>query len=55
MEHTEIALALSATCFGLVTGFLSGYGVRAYRSYLRRRANLGWHAEVLRVLAKRAR
>jgi hypothetical protein len=32
----EIALAISTTSFGLVVGFLAGYGVRAYLSYLRR-------------------
>jgi hypothetical protein len=42
MGHPDIALALSAVCFGLVIGFLAGYAVRAYLSQLRRRANREW-------------
>jgi uncharacterized membrane protein (Fun14 family) len=32
MVNQEIALALSAACFGLVIGFFAGYAVRAYIS-----------------------
>jgi fructose-specific phosphotransferase system IIC component len=39
MANQEIALALSAACFGLVVGFLAGYAVRAYISYIRHRSN----------------
>jgi fructose-specific phosphotransferase system IIC component len=38
MANQEIALAISAACFGLVVGFLAGYAVRAYISYIRHRA-----------------
>jgi uncharacterized membrane protein (Fun14 family) len=37
MTNQEIALALSATSFGLVIGFLAGYALRAYVSYRRHR------------------
>jgi len=30
----EISLVMSVGCFALVVGFLSGYAVRAYLSYL---------------------
>jgi len=33
MRNQEIALAISAICFGLVIGFLTGYAVRAYISF----------------------
>jgi uncharacterized membrane protein (Fun14 family) len=36
MENQEMALALSAACFGLVIGFFAGYAVRAYISRRRR-------------------
>jgi len=39
MANQEIALALSVACFGLVVGFLVGYAVRAYISYIRHRSN----------------
>jgi Na+/glutamate symporter len=39
MANQEIAIAISAASFGLVVGFLAGYAVRAYLSYLRRRPN----------------
>jgi hypothetical protein len=39
MLNQEIALAISGVCFGLVIGFLGGYAVRAYISYLRRHSN----------------
>jgi hypothetical protein len=40
MPNHEIAVvAISGVSFGLVIGFLGGYAVRAYASYLRRRAN----------------
>jgi DNA-binding transcriptional LysR family regulator len=32
MANQEIALALSAVCFGLGIGFIAGYAVRAYIS-----------------------
>jgi hypothetical protein len=38
MANPEISLAISAGCFGLVIGFLAGYGARAYMSYLRHRS-----------------
>src|SRR5215472_4591204 len=41
MTNQEIALAISAICFGLVIGFLAGYAVRAYISYRHRRSNYG--------------
>ena|SRR6516164_8365615 len=41
MTNQEIALAISAICFGLVIGFLTGYAVRAYLSYRHRRSNYG--------------
>jgi hypothetical protein len=41
MPNQEIAIAISGVCFGLVIGFLSGYAVRAYISYVRRRSNHG--------------
>jgi uncharacterized membrane protein (Fun14 family) len=37
MTNQEIALAISAACFGLVIGFFAGYAVRAYISHLRHR------------------
>ena len=36
MTNTEISLAISAALFGMVVGFLAGYAVRSYISYLRR-------------------
>ena len=36
----EISLAISVGCFGLVVGFMAGYAVRAYLSYLHRRPDL---------------
>jgi hypothetical protein len=43
MTNREIALAISAICFGLVIGFLTGYAVRAYISYRRRHPKYeGW-------------
>jgi Na+/glutamate symporter len=39
MTNQQIAIAISAAGFGLVVGFLAGYAVRAYISYLRRRPN----------------
>ena len=44
MTNQEIALAISAICFGLVIGFLTGYAVRAYISYRHRRSNYGGSA-----------
>jgi len=41
MTNQEMALAISAICFGLVIGFLTGYAVRAYISYRHRRSNYG--------------
>jgi len=38
MASPEISLAISATSFGMIVGFLAGYAVRAYISYSRRRA-----------------
>jgi uncharacterized membrane protein (Fun14 family) len=38
MAHQEIALAISAASFGMVIGFVAGYAVRAYISYLRHRS-----------------
>jgi NhaP-type Na+/H+ or K+/H+ antiporter len=38
MANQEIALAITAVCFGAVIGFLAGYAVRAYISYLRHRS-----------------
>lgn len=38
MANQEIALAVSATWFGIFIGFLAGYAARAYISYLRRRS-----------------
>jgi hypothetical protein len=32
VDNPQIALAISAVCFGLVIGFLAGYAVRAYIS-----------------------
>ena len=55
MEHQEIALVLSAVCFSLVIGFLFGYGVRAYLSYLRHRANSGWQAADLLAIGTKRR
>jgi hypothetical protein len=55
MEHQEIALVLSAVCFSLIVGFLAGYGVRAYLSYLRHRANSGWQAADLLVIGAKRR
>jgi hypothetical protein len=37
MVNQEIAIAISAAFFGMVVGFLAGYAVRAYISYLRHR------------------
>jgi uncharacterized membrane protein (Fun14 family) len=37
VDNPQIALAISAVCFGLVIGFLAGYAVRAYISRRRRR------------------
>jgi uncharacterized membrane protein (Fun14 family) len=37
MADPQIALAVSAGCFGFVIGFFAGYAMRAYISYLRRR------------------
>lgn len=43
MTNREIALAISAICFGLVIGFLTGYAVRAYISFRHRHPNYeGW-------------
>ena len=36
----EIALAISVGSFGFVVGFLTGYAVRAYLSYMRHRLSL---------------
>src|SRR5205814_8761769 len=36
MANPEISLAISATSFGMVVGFLTGYAARAYISYRRR-------------------
>jgi hypothetical protein len=55
MEHPEIALVLSACCVSLVIGFLAGYGVRAYVSLLRRRANDGWQDAGLFVVGGKRR
>ena len=44
MTNQEMALAISAICFGLVIGFLTGYAVRAYISYRHRRSNYGGSA-----------
>jgi hypothetical protein len=38
MANPEISLAISATSFGLVIGFVAGYATRAYMSYVRRRS-----------------
>jgi len=38
MANPEISLAISATRFGLVIGFVAGYATRAYMSYVRRRS-----------------
>jgi hypothetical protein len=38
MINQEIAIAISAASFGMVVGFLAGYAVRAYISYLRHRS-----------------
>jgi NhaP-type Na+/H+ or K+/H+ antiporter len=35
MPNQEIILAISATLFGLVIGFLAGYAVRSYISHRR--------------------
>jgi hypothetical protein len=40
MTQQQIALALSAAFFGLVIGFLAGYAVRAYISYLSHRGKV---------------
>lgn len=40
MTNHEIALAVSAGSFGMFIGFLTGYAVRAYVSYLRRSSRL---------------
>jgi hypothetical protein len=40
MASPEITLAISAVAFGVVIGFLSGYSVRAYISFLHRRERL---------------
>jgi hypothetical protein len=40
MTHQQIALAISAASFGLVIGFLAGYAMRAYISYLRHRGKV---------------
>jgi len=37
MAHSDVSLAISAFCFGVVIGFFAGYAVRAYISFLRRR------------------
>jgi len=37
MADPGIALAVSTLCFGVVIGFIAGYAVRAYVSFLRRR------------------
>jgi uncharacterized membrane protein (Fun14 family) len=37
VDNPQIALAISAVCFGLVIGFLAGYAVRAYISRRRHR------------------
>jgi uncharacterized membrane protein (Fun14 family) len=37
VNDPQIALAISAVCFGLVIGFLAGYAVRAYISRRRHR------------------
>ena len=43
MTNRAIALAISAICFGLVIGFLTGYAVRAYISFRHRHPNYeGW-------------
>lgn len=39
MTHQQIALAISAICFGLVIGFFAGYPLGAYISYHRHRPN----------------
>jgi hypothetical protein len=36
MANPELSLAISATSFGMVVGFLTGYAARAYISYRRR-------------------
>lgn len=36
----EISLAISVGCFGFVVGFMAGYAMRAYLSYLHRRPHL---------------
>jgi hypothetical protein len=41
MANPEISLAISATSFGLIVGFLAGYAVRAYISYRRRLKRYG--------------
>jgi hypothetical protein len=41
MSNQEIALVISAACFDLVIGFLAGYAVRAYISYLRQLLSVG--------------
>jgi hypothetical protein len=38
MANPEISLAISATSFGLVIGFVAGNATRAYMSYVRRRS-----------------
>jgi len=38
MANQEIAIAVSAGSFGMFIGFLAGYAVRAYISYLRHRS-----------------
>jgi hypothetical protein len=38
MINQELAIAISAASFGMVVGFLTGYAVRAYISYLRHRS-----------------
>ena len=36
MANQELSLAISATSFGLIVGFLAGYAMRAYTSYRRK-------------------
>jgi hypothetical protein len=42
----EISLAISVGCFGLVAGFLSGYSLRAYLSFLHRKSRK-YHANIV--------
>jgi len=40
MTQQQITLAISAASFGVVIGFLAGYAIRAYISYLRHRGKV---------------